>query len=320
MNIKPHDRPGTKPSPQSESKPKQPFNLDAMRWAASVSGIGSSARSVLLVLAQYSDIHGVMWHSAASIAEHAQCSTRSVHTHTKKLEELGMIRIVGRLTKGRGQVSNAYVLKGWPTRTWMPVSGHPKLGPSVTEDKYDRLFRSWNEKNLPRGVESSADEKLTLNHFSDSTSYEECMMQVVCIMDQCFDALGTWATPENHRHLSTHLDSFLDLLGAGFSLQFIILPVLREKAASEQEIPILKSWAYFREAMQRRADALEKVKAREEAWHVNPRHDALPPHTQKTAKDGHVSDRTDTAFAQDISRMLKSVSKGLEAKPNWGDD
>jgi len=119
---------------------------------------------------------------------------------------------------------------------------------------------------------------------------------------------------------STHLDSFLNLLGAGFSLRFVILPVLREKAASKQEIPSLRTWAYFREAMQRRADAVEKIKAGEETWHVNPRHDALPPHTQKTAKAGHVSDRTDSAFAQDISRMLKSVSKGREAKPNWGDD
>lgn len=182
MNKKPHDQPGTKGTPQSETKPKQPFNLQAMHWAASVPGIGSTARSVLLVLAQYSDIYGVMWHSNASIAGHAQCSTRTVHTHTKKLEELGMIRIVGRLKRGHGQVSNASVLTGWPTRTWMPVSGHPKLGPSVTEDKYDRLFRSWNEKNLPRGVESTADEKFTLNHFSDSTSYEECMMQVAPVV------------------------------------------------------------------------------------------------------------------------------------------
>ena len=304
-------------TPNSEQRAdtlRQPFNLHAMRWATSVPGLGNSRR-VFLAIAEFCDEYGVMWHSNASIARHAQCCTRTVRTHTAKLAALGLIRIVGRFTKGKGQTSNAYVLMGWPARNWMPVSGHPKLGRSVNEDKYERLFKSFREKNFPRGAEKPADETTKLNIYPDSTSDEELLAEVVQALNNCLEALGDWATPENRKRLGNQLESFLELVSKGFPLKTVILPVLRAKAKSGQEIPVLSSWAYFTEPVQRFGDALAKAQKNK----AGPTTVSKCDHPRRSASVVPTSDEQPT-FRQDITRVLKSAVKGIDAKPYRGDE
>lgn len=299
---------------QRAASPKQPFNLHAMRWATGVPGLGNS-RPVFLAIAEFCDDYGVMWHSNASIARHAQCCARTVRTHTAKLAEIGLIRIVGRFAKEKGQTSNAYILAGWPARKWMPVSGHPKLGRSVNEDKYERLIKSFREKNFPRGAEQPADETTNGIIFPESTSDEELLAEVVKALDACVEALGDWATTENRKRLGNQLDSFLELVNTGLPLKTVILPVLRAKAQSGQEIPVLSSWAYFTEPVQRRADALAKAQKSK----PGPIADNECDNPTHRASEIAASDEK-PPYRLDITRVLKGVVKGIEAKSYRGDE
>ncbi|TMV10326.1 helix-turn-helix domain-containing protein [Ruegeria sediminis] len=295
---------------------RRPYNLKASRWASTVPGIGANARSILWVLAQFCDEFGVVWHSHRSIAFHAQCSERTARTHLASLKEKGLIRIVGRLSKEKGKTSNAYVLTGWPERTLMPVSGHPKLGRSVNEDKYDRLVRSWQKKNSPKGSAEVTERTNNIEKDPYYTAEKDPLVEIEKTMNLCRQALGPWCTDENREHLGRDLSGFLDLTAMGFSLEAVILPVLREKSTSRQKVPTLKSWAYFLEPMQRRADVLAKNQAAkkksQDEMTSTPSQDCVttkgnPSEAQKELK-------------RNIDGILKHASKSCLIKPNWEDE
>ncbi|HHG90474.1 MAG TPA: helix-turn-helix domain-containing protein, partial [Devosia sp.] len=127
-------------------------NFKAVAWVDTLDGPTGFALALLNTIARHSDEFGCSWCNRNTLARKTGCSIRTVANHLRTLEALGLIRRIGRLSDHGGRLSSVLVLRGWPGRKRIPAEGHPKLGGSIKEDKYEALERAYlaqGGKSLP---------------------------------------------------------------------------------------------------------------------------------------------------------------------------
>lgn len=85
------------------------MSLKAILWAFERRCGSSSAKLVLIKLADNANDNGLCWPSVAYIAQHTELSRTAVRENVKKLVELGAVTIIPRFRDGV-QLPNAYQL------------------------------------------------------------------------------------------------------------------------------------------------------------------------------------------------------------------
>ena len=130
------------------------LNSAATRWAHLVPVLRPVEKALLLVLARHADQYGCSWCSQKTLAAQAGCCGRSVRSVFKGFESRGLIRRLSRMAPHGGQLTDAVVLTGWPGRTLIPDTGHPQLGPLVTETSETKL--QWIRGQAPGELPDSS--------------------------------------------------------------------------------------------------------------------------------------------------------------------
>ena len=88
----------------------------ASYWAIQQTGVSSSAKLLLLVLADYhNSVDGGCFPSKSSLAEKCCCTERNIVNLTQELADVGLITIERRFDSSKRQTSNQYVLNISPT-------------------------------------------------------------------------------------------------------------------------------------------------------------------------------------------------------------
>jgi DNA-binding MarR family transcriptional regulator len=82
------------------------MSVNATKWAWEQRAGGSTEKSILLALADWSSPHDghsheVCWHAQSTIAKRAECSTKTVERVLKSLEEKRLIKRVPRYSNAR---------------------------------------------------------------------------------------------------------------------------------------------------------------------------------------------------------------------------
>ena len=85
------------------------MSILAMTWAWGLTDLDQPQTLVLLALADAANDAGVCWPSQAEIGRKARMSDRSVRTHVRALEGLGLLHVERRATTS-GRKSNIYQL------------------------------------------------------------------------------------------------------------------------------------------------------------------------------------------------------------------
>ncbi|MTH60000.1 helix-turn-helix domain-containing protein [Paracoccus litorisediminis] len=227
-------------------KKKDPLNFEATKWAHSVPVFRPIQKSVLLVLTRHADRFGTSWCAQKTLAAQAGCRDRSVRTVLKEFEAIGLIRRIGRMGPNGGQLTDVVVLTGWPGRILIPQAGHPELGRYVKETPDTKLqwmqLRAQVRTEIPPEVAGASDQNKSI--LKPTITIQQDRM-----LEQCFEALGDWATAENMQLLIDDFALLLKWLEQGLELEHHILPVLAEKAKSEGKVPLIRTWKYFEKAI-----------------------------------------------------------------------
>lgn len=209
-------------------------------------------RSILLALAYSSDPHGCSWASQGVIAAHAQCSKRTVSRHLRIFQERGLVRVVERCGYHGGRISCVYILVGWAGRKLIPQAGHPRLGPAIREDALSRARHHILTQESHRGTDSAADQNKTNEIKKEDTT---TALEAEKIQERCLEALGPWADDANRACLGKDRSGPLQLIEV-YDLEKHILPVLSEKSSKGFKAPPLRTWRYFQEPIQDRAEQM----------------------------------------------------------------
>jgi len=133
------------------------LNSAATRWAHLVPVLRPVEKSLMLVLAWHADQYGCSGGGQKTLAAQTDCCERSVRSVFKGFEIPGLIRRISRRGAHGEQLTDVAVLTGWPGRTHIPDTGHPKIGHLVKETPETKLqwIRAQAPANLPdssRGV------------------------------------------------------------------------------------------------------------------------------------------------------------------------
>lgn len=73
------------------------MSIQGSAWALDcVKGLGLGVKAVVFALGEYADENGVTWASRARLMDRAECSDRSLTTHLKTLQEVGLITCIPR--------------------------------------------------------------------------------------------------------------------------------------------------------------------------------------------------------------------------------
>ncbi|MTH60041.1 helix-turn-helix domain-containing protein [Paracoccus litorisediminis] len=242
-------------------KAKTYVNLAALNWATAIEGLPTGPKTLLCLLARYSDKFGVSWHKQEAMARELGCTARSLRNHLKVLVQLGLVRRIGQSWDGR-QAPNIYHFFAWPGRALIPQDGHPLRGRSVSETAETRQRHGWQRPDFPPAEEESAEH-------NNESSFESITVRKG-VVEPCLDALGVWATEGNRDRLRKDFQTLIDLLSIGYDLADHILPALRKMAASDPAIPLIRSWQFFVDAIEQQAragaaedpSAVEKIESR----------------------------------------------------------
>lgn len=125
------------------------MSILAMTWAWSLTDLDQPQTLVLLALADAANDAGVCWPSQAEIGRKARMSDRSVRTHVRALEGLGLLHVERRATTA-GRKSNIYQLNvgvafsaGFqqsenPSGSGEPAGGLPVDNPGFPQDSSNR--------------------------------------------------------------------------------------------------------------------------------------------------------------------------------------
>lgn len=118
----------------------------ASHWAIRQVGISTTAKLVLMVLADYHNTeNGGCFPSKASLAKICCCTERTVASATQELAEAGLISIVSRHDNDGRQTSNQYALhiegEGGENIAWRGVKETAPLEP-ITNNHSDTTYRA----------------------------------------------------------------------------------------------------------------------------------------------------------------------------------
>lgn len=125
------------------------MSILAMTWAWGLTGLDQPQTLVLLALADAANDAGVCWPSQAEIGRKARMSDRSVRTHVRALEGLGLLHVERRATTA-GRKSNIYQLNVGavfsagsqqpenPSGSGDPAGGQPVDNPGFPQDSSNR--------------------------------------------------------------------------------------------------------------------------------------------------------------------------------------
>jgi|GEM_PF-1485159 len=285
------------PVPQVQ-RPKvvAPMNFEASRWAHTVPVLRPIHKAVLLVLARHADRHGCSWCSQKTLAAESGCCDRSVRSVLKGFEERGLIRRIGRMGAHGGQLTDVVVLAEWPGRCLIPETGHPLLGRYVKETEQTRFqwtqARAQMRAEIPPDAAGAPDQNKSILISTITTQNDK-------LLEQCFEALGPWATVENMQFLIDDFAMLLNWLKQGLHLQRDILPVLAKKSKSEGEIPLIRTWKYFEKAVRNAAGKRLSSAGIAASRQLSKPHSAAPCSASMGSKDD-----------QDEIRMGADFSKG----------
>ncbi|WP_457650367.1 helix-turn-helix domain-containing protein [Profundibacter sp.] len=285
-------------------------NFKAVVWVGTLDGPTGLALALLHTIARHSDKFGCSWCARSTLAKESGCSIRTVASHLKTLEALNLIRRIGRLGDHGGRVSSVLVLCGWPERNPIPPAGHPLLGKSIKEDKYDALKLAYlgrRRKSLPEPRENSAlQNKISEKNITTDTEKTR-------LLDVAFEALGRWATEENRRYLSQDVGTLIKLIEDLHDPERVILPVLREKAEKTANIPTLRTWRYFLKAFEARGGWTQDRKCAS----ITTVNDAIPKH--RTAGTDRCLKGSRKGQEAAIDRVLAGCVKNFRRKPDRED-
>ena len=223
-----------------------PLNFEATRWAHMVPILRPIQKAILLVLARHADKYGCSWCSQKTLAAEAGCCDRSVRSVLQIFEQRNLIRRIGRMGSNGGQLTDVVALTDWPGRILIPDTGHPMLGRYVKETLQTKQqwsqIRAQSRTMLPPDAARVSDQNKCIQTNTTTVQYDK-------LLEQCFEALGCWATAENMRYLVDDIPTLLKWLNLGLDLRRHILPVLAEKAKNEEKIPLIRTWKYFEKAV-----------------------------------------------------------------------
>ena len=125
------------------------MSILAMTWAWGLTDLDQPQTLVLLALADAANDAGVCWPSQAEIGRKARMSDRSVRTHVRALEGLGLLHVERRATTS-GRKSNIYQLNVGavfsagsqqpenPSGSGEPAGGRPVDNPGFPQDSSNR--------------------------------------------------------------------------------------------------------------------------------------------------------------------------------------
>lgn len=125
------------------------MSILAMTWAWGLTDLDQPQTLVLLALADAANDAGVCWPSQAEIGRKARMSDRSVRTHVRALEGLGLLHVERRATTA-GRKSNIYQLNVGavfsagsqqpenPSGSGEPAGGEPVDNPGFPQDSSNR--------------------------------------------------------------------------------------------------------------------------------------------------------------------------------------
>ncbi|HZK06447.1 MAG TPA: helix-turn-helix domain-containing protein, partial [Actinomycetaceae bacterium] len=102
------------------------MSLKAMLWVFDdLADLSQAETLVMLALADFADEDGTCWPSQATLARRARVGVRTLRTHVKRLEELGLLGRARRGGGGRGRQSDVYVLR---VGARLPAQGGAEAG------------------------------------------------------------------------------------------------------------------------------------------------------------------------------------------------
>lgn len=89
------------------------MSVEAITWALKTDTGSATSKAILLVLANYADIHGVCWPSFENVAKRAECSVSSVQRAVAAMEEKGLLQR-SRLRRQDGQLGAYRIILAMP--------------------------------------------------------------------------------------------------------------------------------------------------------------------------------------------------------------
>lgn len=290
--------------------PRAYIKLEALRWACEQCELNKAEIAILRELARRSDEFGCIQISNKVLGGKIGYSRSTTSQTISSLEKKGLLRRIGRRNPHTGsRCANIYHLVGWNGRTRLPHTGPPKHGKSVKEDMFTALeetFRNAHKSDTPHP--DARQENINIESQITTTCLENE------VLTACLRALARWADKDNTRHLSYQSHQLENWLLEGINLNKDIIPVLRSFSSRAQEVPQLRSWKYFEEAV--RARHQSRIQHPQEMPRTQARQEEATISTAATVAEPNVRN----AERQDaISRVLSNVVKARDSARSRGD-
>ncbi|WP_323043034.1 helix-turn-helix domain-containing protein [Gemmobacter sp.] len=205
----------------------------ATNWAFQQRGLKPATWRVLVMLADRHNPDNGCFPSQQQLAVDAEMSVSSLNDHLAKLEEIGLIRRVRRINPDtRKQMSTRYIFGFEPD---FPQDPTPKIGdgkgPEPSPKNGESRLRN-SETNLVR-------EPVITTQRSRAASDAEA---------ECLAACGPGLSESARKQIVSTGHVIEGWLEAGLNIQTDVIPVLRERTATERRSPI-RTWDYFTDAI-----------------------------------------------------------------------
>lgn len=205
----------------------------ATNWAFQQRGLKPATWRVLVMLADRHNPDNGCFPSQQQLACDAEMSVSSLNDHLAKLEEMGLIRRVRRINpETRKQMSTRYILGFEPD---FPQEPTPKIGdgngPKPSPKNGDSRLRN-SETNPVR-------EPVNTTQRRGAASEAETA---------CLEACGPGLSESARKQIVATGHVIDGWLEAGLDLKADVLPIIRERTATERSNPI-RTWDYFTDAI-----------------------------------------------------------------------
>lgn len=205
----------------------------ATNWAFQQRGLKPATWRVLVMLADRHNPDYGCFPSQDQLACDAEMSVSSLNDHLAKLEEMGLIRRVRRINpETRRQMSTRYILGFEPEFSQEPS---PKFGdgngPKPSPKNGD--FRLRNSETNP------VREPVNTTQRRGAASEAEAA---------CLEACGPGLSEAARKQIVATGHVIDGWLEAGLDLEADVLPIIRERTATERSNPI-RTWDYFTDAI-----------------------------------------------------------------------
>ena len=121
------------------------MSFEAMAWAATACCGSSLNKLVLLMLANYADENHTAYPSYKKLSELCLCNERTVMRGIKSLEQMKLVEISPRFTKGKGQTSNNFILNVGGDKSY--TGGVTKTTPNTIRKKQATIKKRGGDKS-----------------------------------------------------------------------------------------------------------------------------------------------------------------------------